>query len=71
MAHYSSGFPHYVSGVPKMINEQWVLLIIIVQKNFLLLLFFLSTLGPMHRFEKKMDDAQTQKLGCVMHTLGV
>jgi len=33
--------------------------------------FFLSTLGPMHRFEKKMDDAQTQKLGCVMQTLGV
>jgi hypothetical protein len=33
-------------------------------------LFFLSALGPIHLFEKKMDDAQTQILGPVI-SLGV
>jgi hypothetical protein len=33
----------------------------------------LSALGPIHLFliKKKMDDAKTQILGHVMHTLGM
>jgi hypothetical protein len=33
--------------------------------------FFLSALSLIHLFEKKMDDAQTQILGPVMHALGM
>jgi hypothetical protein len=32
--------------------------------------FFLLTLGPIHLFEKKIDDAQTKNLGVVMHGFG-
>lgn len=32
--------------------------------------FFLFFLGPIYFFDKKMDDAQTQILNLVMHTLG-
>jgi hypothetical protein len=33
--------------------------------------FFLSAIGPIHVFEKEMDDTQTQILGPVMHALGM
>jgi hypothetical protein len=40
-------------------------------KSDVCFLFFLSALGPIHLFEKKMDDdAQTQILGLVI-SLGV
>jgi hypothetical protein len=35
-------------------------------KSDVCFLFFLSALGPIHVFEKKMDDAQTQILGPVI-----
>jgi hypothetical protein len=28
-------------------------------------------LGPIHPFEKKMDDAHTKSLGPIMHTLSL
>jgi hypothetical protein len=41
-----------------------------VQKHCLLLLL-VSACGPVHLFEEEMDDAKTQNLGPVMHTLGM
>jgi hypothetical protein len=41
-----------------------------VQKQCLLL-SLVSACGPVHLFEKEMDDAKTQNLGPVMHTLGM
>ncbi len=31
--------------------------------------FFLSALDPIHLYEKKMNETQTQILGCIMHAL--
>jgi hypothetical protein len=31
--------------------------------------FFLSALDPVHLYEKKMNETQTQILGCIMHAL--
>jgi hypothetical protein len=41
-----------------------------VQKHYLLPLL-LSACGPILLFEKEKDDAKTQNLGPVMHTLGM
>jgi hypothetical protein len=52
-----------------MLNQQWVPYCR-QYKSIVLLLLLLSACGPIHLFEKEMDDAKTQNLGPVMHTLG-
>jgi hypothetical protein len=48
------------------VNQKWVLIADSTKSTYRLLLlffFFLPTLGPIHLFEKKKDDAQTKKFG--------
>ncbi len=33
--------------------------------------FFLSALDPIHLYEEKINETQTQILGCIMHALVV
>jgi hypothetical protein len=42
-----------------------------LQKVMFAFFFFWFGLGPIHLFEKKVNDARTHILGPVMHTLGM
>jgi hypothetical protein len=53
-----------------MLNQQRVF----IAKNTKILYVSFSScfaLGPIHPFEKKMDDAYTKGLGPIMHTLSL
>ncbi len=51
----------------RMLNQPWVL---IAESSKVRLAFFFFFFGPIYFFDKKMDDAHTQILNLVMHTLG-
>jgi hypothetical protein len=55
---------HYWSW--RMLNQQWIL---IADSTVCFFFFFLLAFGPIHLFEKKMNNPHTQNLGPFMHAL--